>query len=226
MGVVMGATGWAAATYTVQVASNYTNVNNYTNCSTGPCANYSFAQMITGSFTVAAALPANFTGGADISNQLVSYSFSDGVNTYTNTDPNARVYQFSVNTDASGNLTVVSLLIQKWQSGSSPHSAGNRVALINFNGPSINQAENNLACSTVGNTTASHVADVCVLAANDSASSIASETAATTWSTPTTTPAPPPPTQTPIPSSFVLLLLGLLIVFGWMQRAAKSRGAR
>ena len=203
LAAIMATSGWAAATYSF-TSSNYGTITNFTTCATGPCANYTSSMKISGSFTVATALGPNFSGATDISSQVTAYTFSDGINTYTNTDSNARLYQFSVVTDGSGNITIASLLIERWQSGSSPHSVGDRVALVNMNGPSINNGENNLRCLTVGGGTASGVSDLCVTAAPDAGSSVASTTSGT-WVSPITS----GPSPTPAPPTLLLMLTGL-----------------
>jgi hypothetical protein len=205
LAAVMATSGWAAATYNF-TSSNFATITNFTTCTTGPCANYTSAMKISGSFTVATALGPNFSGATDISSQVTAYSFSDGLVTYTNTDANARLYQFNVATDASGNISVASLLIERWQSGTSPHSVGDRVALVNLNGPSINQGENNLRCLTVGGGTGSGVSDLCVTATSDAGSSVASTTSGT-WASPVTS--GPVPSPTPAPPTLLLMLTGL-----------------
>jgi len=201
---MMATSGWAAVTYTFS-SSNYSTITNFTSCSVGPCASYTSAMHISGSFTLAAALPPNFSGATDISSQIIAYSFSDGITTYANTDPKARIYQWSLVTDGSGNITIGGILIELWQTGTSPHAVGDRFTLINLNGPSINQAENNLRCSTVGGGTASGVTDLCVLGASDASTSIASSTSGSFSGG---TPAVPPP-ATPAPPSLLLMLAGL-----------------
>jgi hypothetical protein len=203
LAAVMATSGWAAATYSF-TSSNYGTVTNFTTCTIGPCANYTSSMKISGSFTVATALGANFSGATDISSLITAYSFSDGLVTYTNTDANARLYQFNVATDASGNISVASILIERWQSGSSPHSVGDRVALVNLNGPSINQAENNLRCLTVGGGTGSGVSDLCVTGTSDAGSSVASANSGT-WASPVTG----GPSPTPAPPTLLLILTGL-----------------
>ena len=137
---------------------------------------------LTGSFTLASALPPNFSGGADITSQVTAYSFSDGVNTYASTNPNSRIYQFAVVTDGSGNITVGSISLQLWQSGSSPHAVGNRVAFIYLSGPAfpngpafptINQGHNNRTCTAVASGAGSGVSDVCQFSSLDASSSAA-----------------------------------------------------
>lgn len=211
---IVAAAGVSAATTYTFSSTAYNAPSNFTNCTTGPCSNYSTAMSITGSFTVASALGPNFSGATDISSQVTAYSFTDGVNTYTNTDPNARLYQFNVATDGSGNISVASLLVEKWQSGSSPHAVGNRVAVLNLNGPTINQAENNLSCTVVGGGTGSGVTDLCVTATNDAASSIATASQGT-W-TGGGSSGNPGGTPTPVPTLGewgMICLAGLLVVF-------------
>jgi hypothetical protein len=199
------------------------------NCTIGGCANYLPTGYITGTFTLANALPPNYSSGAtDLTPQLTAYSFTDGINTYTNTDPNCRVYQFGAATDSTGNITILGLLIEKWRSGTSPHAVGDRVSLINMNGPSINNAQNLLKCSTVGGGTSSGVADLCVLATTDSNSSTAlanlgyflpsgstgarGATGATGGGGGGGTTTPPPAVPTPSLGEWGMMLLGGLLV--------------
>jgi len=213
--MLLASSGFAAATYTFS-SSTYGTINNFTSCVTGPCATYTSAMTISGSFTVATALGPNFSGATDISSQVTAYSFTDGVNTYTNTDPNARLYQFNVATDGTGAISVASLLIERWQSGTSPHAVGDRFALINLNGPSINQAENDLTCTTVGGGTGSGVADLCVLGNTDPSSSRASTTTGN-WTGPGGV-TPPPPTAVPTLGEWGMIFLTLLLgYFAWMR---------
>ena len=156
------APGPLRTTYTV-ASGPYDTLNNFTAWSVGPGAAYTSAMSITGSFTTAAPFGPNHPVGTDITSQLVSFCLSDGVNTCASTDPNVRAYQFNVVTDASGDITIASVLIEKWQTGGSAHSAGDRVASMNLNGPTINQALTNFSCSKVGATTSSGQPDVCML---------------------------------------------------------------
>jgi len=236
LAAMTAASAWASATYTF-TSTNLGTFSNYTTCSTGPCANYNSSMQLTGSFTLAAALPANFSGASDITSQVTSYSFSDGLNTYSSSDPNSRIYQFFISTDGTGAISVASILIERWQSGSSPHSVGNRVALFNLNGASINQAENNLTCVSVGSGTSSGIADVCQLANNDAASSTSSASLGS-WTgggspgggggspTPTPTPAPAP-VGTPTLGEWGMISLAVLLVgFAWTRVGRYEREVR
>jgi hypothetical protein len=201
---IVATSGWASTTYTFS-ANNYSTIGNFASCSTGPCASYTTSMKISGSFTLASPLPPNFSGG-DITSRVIAYSFTDGVNTITNSDPSARVFQFGVTTDASGNINVASILVEKWQSGSSPHTVGDRFAQINLNGPTIIEALNNLPCIAVGGGTASGVSDLCLLTPLDSSSSSAFATLGS-WSV-----GPNGLPTTPVPPSFILALIGLVSI--------------
>ena len=169
----MTTTAWASVTYTF-TGANYTSTTNFTACTTGPCANYTTSMMVTGSFTLASALGANVSN-QNIASLITAYSFSDGINTYTNTDPNSRIYEALVSTNASGNITSSDLLLEEWQSGTSPHSVGNRFAYIFIIGTTNALGNNNEGCASVGTTSpSSGVADVCNAVNPDTASSSAS----------------------------------------------------
>jgi hypothetical protein len=155
---------------------------------------------ISGSFTLASPLPPNFTA-ADITSQVIAYSFTDGVNTIANTDPNARPYYFYVATDARGNINVAFIIVEKWQSGSSPHIVGDRHAVIYLNGPDINQAFNNVPCSRVG------MSDLCLLYQPPDLSSSYAYSTAGSWSV-----GPNGLPTTPVPPSFILALIGLVSI--------------
>lgn len=62
-------------------------LENYTPpCTTGNCANYTGDMQVTGYINLAAPIPANQTN-RDITSLITSFSFSDGVHTFANTDP-------------------------------------------------------------------------------------------------------------------------------------------
>ncbi len=66
---------------------------------------YTTAMKITGSFDVAGAGLAGGLMGTDVSGLLSAFSFSDGVFSYTDTDPDIGVTKFEATTDFSGLLT-------------------------------------------------------------------------------------------------------------------------
>ena len=108
----------AAVTYTF-TGPNYSLLTPFTSCTIGSCANFTTSMNVQGSFTTSVPLAANLTF-QDISTQILSYSFTDGIDTFTNTDPNTRISFFTVSTDAFGRFTSYAAFIQVWVSGTSP----------------------------------------------------------------------------------------------------------
>lgn len=91
----------AVVSFNVNAAVTYQYAgNDYTNFYAAPSI-YDTSMSINGSFTVDSKL---ISANGDISDQVTSYDFSDGVNTYSNTDPEG-LSQFIVNTDSDGNIT-------------------------------------------------------------------------------------------------------------------------
>jgi hypothetical protein len=91
-----------ATTYTGQLYGASPKFD-YTSCAIGPCADYESAMKVTGFFTTATPLPANLPGGSLILPFVTSFSFSDGVNTYSSGDPNVEAHALFAGTDAAGN---------------------------------------------------------------------------------------------------------------------------
>ena len=102
---LLQAGAWAV-TYTY-VGSTYapSAITDYTNCTIGTCGNFTAAMSQSGSFTTAAPLPANLSN-ADIASLITSFSFSDGLTQYNNSDPETTLYSGQAYTDASGFLVV------------------------------------------------------------------------------------------------------------------------
>jgi hypothetical protein len=121
--------GLWAQTYTY-TGMAYTTLGDFTSpCATGPCANYAPGQKISGHFMTASPLPPNLVN-ANIFPNVTSFSFTDGVNTYSSSDANSRAFEFQATTDPGGNITDWHLQFDHWQTGSDPHSAGNRSAIL------------------------------------------------------------------------------------------------
>ena len=77
-----------AATYSY-TGTTYDLISNNKTCTIGNCpATYTAAMRVTGSFTTASPLAANLSN-VDVSALVTSYSFTDGINTIANSDPNA-----------------------------------------------------------------------------------------------------------------------------------------
>jgi hypothetical protein len=71
-------------------APKYNSLDNNSTCTVGACWTFTTAMNVTGTFTTASPLPANLTG-QNIAAQITSYSFSDGLDTFSGGNPNARV---------------------------------------------------------------------------------------------------------------------------------------
>lgn len=145
-----------AATYSV-TSANYTNFINFTPpCVPGiTCADYAPTMHFVGTFDVATLAP----NLANASITPTAFSFNDGINTYASSDADVRVYQFTVTTDAGGNLTDVDINLEKWQSA--PHAPGAYWAYVQVGG-GVAIGHNNVLCGGVGVSPAG-VADSCVL---------------------------------------------------------------
>jgi hypothetical protein len=126
-----------AATYTF-TNNGYApaSLHNYTApCGAGSCANFTAAMAPTATFTTAVPLAPNlvnsdvlFPGG-----NVLAYTVFDGVTTYTLGDPQVTGYQVRVSTDATGQLTALSMIVMRWQAPG-PHSGANmRLDAVNTN---------------------------------------------------------------------------------------------
>ena len=140
--------GLWAATYSY-TGGPYSGVIPFTApCGTGPCANYLNTMNVAGSFTTAIALAPNLINANVTAASVTSFSFSDGLNTYVSTDPNARLYFVQVSTGATGQITSATFIVEVWETGLSPHGVGDRLSYFGIT-PTSNLAYNNLACSVV-----------------------------------------------------------------------------
>jgi hypothetical protein len=113
---------------------------------------YTTSMRITGSFTTAAALPSNMpltnigpNGGSDL---VLSWSFFDGVNTYSNAN-SVLIYEqpgfFAVSTDASGGILSFSIGLMF---PVPPNTAGQPMNAIVFN-PVVTEATTANPCTIV-----------------------------------------------------------------------------
>jgi hypothetical protein len=205
------ATGGGPTIYSFTTA-NYTIAQTFTSpCAAGPCANYTTAMKFTGSFTTATPLAANLFD-SEIAAQITSYSFFDGINTYSTTNPNARIYEFVISTDAGGQITDAEAYLESFQSGSTPHSPGDRVAVLEIIGGTFVLPLNDALCTGVQTSPFSGVANTCVDFSSDSASSEANGRDGT-WSVATV------PTVQSVPTLGqwgTISLAALLLLFGWL----------
>ena len=129
-GLCMSAGAWATATYTVAMGPFSFGVGNFVPpCGTGPCANYAATTAITGKFATSIPLAGNLID-IDIAPIVTTYSFSDGINTYSSANQNCKVVIFNVATSADGTIRGFNVILQLWQTGSSPHQRGDRIARL------------------------------------------------------------------------------------------------
>lgn len=180
MSMALTSSLWAA-TYSYNGA-NYTNITNHTTSALGSVGNYLNSMKVTGTFTTAAPLAANL----DLNNvtaQITGYSFSDGLTAFASSDPNIRLLEnFSVSTNASGQITAINVVVERWQAGAAPHALSDRPDYLMFNGASV-IGVHNVRCATIGVSSAG-TADSCVTPNNDSNTSEASAIAGGAWSGP------------------------------------------
>ena len=146
-----------AATYTYTGANYTTTVPFTAPCTVGTCANYTTGMSVTGSFTTAAPLAANLAS-VNIAALVTSFSFNDGINTFSSANANSWIISFDASTDGSGVPNGgMFIVLATWITGSNPHTGADRYSQfeIDFSVDGIN----NLGCSTVGITNGT--ADTC-----------------------------------------------------------------
>lgn len=124
---VFGVGAQTTTRYTLN-APNYATVNNHTNCDylpgTYPCLDFTTAMSQTGSFTVASPLAANLSN-VNMAGSLLSFSFADGITTYSSADPSVRIILFNVTTDGAGAITSSFISIDRWMNGTNgAHAPG------------------------------------------------------------------------------------------------------
>ena len=213
-----------AQTYTY-TGNTYTSFGDFTSpCGTGPCENYAAGQKISGKFTTASPLAPNLTN-ANIFPNVTSFSFTDGVNTYSSADSNSRALEFQATTDPSGNITDWHLQLDHWQSGSNPHTAGSRVAILDTNLGS-DTGVNDAPCGTVYTSPVTGVADTCGAYGVDASTSFAGTlTSPGSWAFSGVV--APPPVTTPTLSDGAILLLSLLMAgYGLISIVGRRDGSR
>ena len=114
---------------------------------------YTAAMRVTGSFTTLAPLPANMPN-SNIWAQVISYSFSDGVNTIASSDPKAVVGRFYATTDGAGRITsAANISVDRW---ATTPGVGNRYDSIRISSTGLSSGLSNAQCGLLG------TADVCI----------------------------------------------------------------
>lgn len=137
------ATSWAA-TYIYQG-------NNYYSILVG--TTYTTSMHISGSFATANPLPANLTStdiGPTGSNLVQSWSFNDGVNTYTPANSYIIPAAFMVTTDSNGNISQILIGIF---SPLPPHALGDSISGVVFDSSNYDQAASGAPCMNLSGST-------------------------------------------------------------------------
>jgi hypothetical protein len=180
-------------------------LNDFTSCATGPCADFPVGSRMIGHFSTAVPLPSNLPA-TNIFPQITSFSFNDGVDTYSSSDPNVRVYEFTVGTDAAGNIIVPQdgISLSLWLSGSSPHAVGDRMAFGHVDMANTSATHNN-SCDVITNSPITGVTDLCIAGNIDASTSSASGGGPGIWQPPNV-----PVATIPTLSRWSLVMLTLL----------------
>jgi len=208
-----------ATTY-VYTGAPYTLVENFTSpCGVGPCGDYLVGEMVTGQFTTTVPLGSNLVN-QNVFPSVTSYSFSDGLVTYSSANPNSRVDNLVVSTDAMGRIVAFDVVVILWQTGSSPHVAGDRVARFLVTSSSFfDSTQNNAPCAGVI-TAPSGVPDACLFFFPDASTSLGDASAHGSFSVLGT-----PQVAVPALSGWATILLSLLVA-GSLCFASRESKAR
>lgn len=205
---LLQADAWAATYTYTGPAYSPPDLHNFTSCppGTGNCGAYTTAMAQTGSFTTAAPLPSNLNS-QDITAQLTSYSFSDGLTTYSSGDP--QVTLVSVSATTTGGVLDFSVHLVRWQTPA-PHVIGDHLdqVLVTESGQH-NAVCGNIQVNPQGDSCGTSNAGVVFSSWTDASSTVGS------W---TVTGLPPVATNAvPTLGEWGLLLLALLMIsVGWM----------
>lgn len=144
-------------------------------CRVGTCTNYGGDTKVSGSFVTSNRLQPNLVG-AEIYPNLLGYTFTDGVNTYSSSNPDGRVHSFLVWTSDTGAVITQSIWLVTWTSGPTPHKQGDRINSLTLRGTFVS-AHNNDSClalaTSAGPNVNTGVSDTCAFVKPDASSSVA-----------------------------------------------------
>ena len=144
---------WAHATVTYTFTGPYYGGKSEPTkaCPSGQkCELYTAKMRITGSFTVASALPPN-KKDLDIKDQLLSWSFNDGLNTISSTGVDPWVQEAYVDTDGAGNISASASFVN-WQPAAGANNYYNMISVLRAakaNSPISSFAETLIKCIKV-----------------------------------------------------------------------------
>ena len=136
-----------AATYSYTGGTYTTFVDFTAPCAIGACGNFNGTMRLSGTFTTSAPLPANLVA-QPIRPLITGLHFTDGQTTYDMADPRLRFRRADVSTDATGAVTNIDFLVQRWATPGGAHAAGDRLDMVRvFTGNST--VFKNLFCNNV-----------------------------------------------------------------------------
>ena len=141
---------WAHATVTYTFTGPYYGGKSEPTkaCPSGQkCELYTAKMRITGSFTVASALPPN-KKDLDIKDQLLSWSFNDGLNTISSTGVDPWVLFADVDTDGAGNIRA-DVGFANWQPAAGVNNYFNRISVFGIKDSNASGAETLVKCIKV-----------------------------------------------------------------------------
>jgi hypothetical protein len=203
----------ASATYTY-TGTTYdpTSFTNYTSCSAPTCGTFTTAMRVTGTFTVSAPLPAN-QSLTDISAQLVSWSFNNGIGIVSSSGT-AFIDTFQVATDSSGNISDAYVGVNNWQTTVGVNSYFNSVVIFPNNIGGYSRGDIALKCTVMGSGNACSTS----IGSGNASQSEALSLSAGSW------PSTPTPAAVPTLSEWSQLLLGLMVMMlvGWHFHRERS----
>lgn len=212
--LLLGASAAHAATYSY-TGPAFTTLAPFTApCAVAACANFPAGSRVQGTFTTAAPLAANLTN-QNILALVTGFSFSDGLASYVNTDPQVTLMNASITTNAAGTPVSMTFIPIRWRAPA-PHAVNDRVDYL-FITPASSFAEHNAPCAAVS------APSGCTGLAADASTSRGAETAAAR--PPITLMAPVAPGVASVPSlggGSLLLLVTLVSVAGMVM--ARRRG--
>ena len=144
--LLLGAAAAQAATYSF-TGPAFTTFTSFTApCAAAPCANFTAAMRVQGTFTTAAPLAANLTNQSILA-LVTGFSFSDGLTTYAHTDPLVTLMNAAITTDGAGNPVSMTFIPIRWRAAA-PHAVNDRVDTL-FVTPASSFAQANAQCAAL-----------------------------------------------------------------------------
>lgn len=129
----------------------YTTLANFTPpCATGTCGNFDGTMRISGTFTTSVPLPPGLVA-QQIRPLITGLHVTDGQTTYDYSDAQLRFRRVDVSTDATGAVTSIDFLVQRWSAPGVVHAPGDRLDMVRL-ATGSSTAFSNLFCNNVATT--------------------------------------------------------------------------